>query len=88
MKCPRCDADNDKVIDTRTVEGNSVIRRRRECLACNYRFSTVERYEGVQLTVIKKDGTRQAFSREKIMSGLNSACSKRPVSNEDLIEFS
>ncbi|MCQ2466451.1 MAG: transcriptional regulator NrdR [Clostridia bacterium] len=85
MRCPRCNADNDKVIDTRTVENNAVIRRRRECLECGNRFTTVERFEGIQLSVIKKDGTRQAFSREKILSGLVSACSKRPVSNEDLI---
>lgn len=87
MRCPRCGADNDKVIDTRTVENNAVIRRRRECLECSNRFTTVERYEGIQASVIKKDGTRQAFSREKIMSGLIAACSKRPVSNEDLINL-
>lgn len=87
MRCPRCGADNDKVIDTRTVDNNAVIRRRRECLNCANRFTTVERYEGIQLSVIKKDGTRQAFSREKILSGLTSACSKRPVSNEDLINL-
>lgn len=87
MRCPRCGADNDKVIDTRTVENNAVIRRRRECLECANRFTTVERYEGIQASVIKKDGTRQAFSREKIMSGLIAACSKRPVSNEDLINL-
>lgn len=87
MRCPRCGADNDKVIDTRTVENNAVIRRRRECLGCGNRFTTVERFEGIQLSVIKKDGTRQAFSREKILKGLNIACSKRPVSNEDLINL-
>lgn len=87
MRCPRCGADNDKVIDTRTVENNAVIRRRRECLECGNRFTTVERFEGIQLSVIKKDGTRQAFSREKILKGLNIACSKRPVSNEDLINL-
>lgn len=87
MRCPRCSADNDKVIDTRTVENNAVIRRRRECLECGNRFTTVERFEGIQLSVIKKDGTRQPFSREKILSGLDAACSKRPVSNDDLINL-
>ena len=70
MRCPKCGGPEDKVIDTRTVENNSVIRRRRECLGCGHRFTTVERLEGIQLMVIKKDGTRQPFSREKIMNGL------------------
>ncbi len=87
MKCPNCGAIDDKVIDTRTIEDNSVIRRRRECLDCGHRFTTIERMEGIQMMVVKKDGTRQPFSREKIMSGLLSACSKRPVSNEDLINL-
>lgn len=87
MRCPKCGDPEDKVIDTRTVENNSVIRRRRECLGCGHRFTTVERLEGIQLMVIKKDGTRQPFSREKIMNGLVSACSKRPVSSSDLIDL-
>ncbi len=87
MRCPKCGGPEDKVIDTRTVENNSVIRRRRECLGCGHRFTTVERLEGIQLMVIKKDGTRQPFSREKIMNGLVSACSKRPVSSSDLIDL-
>ena len=87
MRCPRCGEFEDKVVDTRTVDSNTVIRRRRECLGCGHRFTTVERLEGIQLMVIKKDGTRQPFSREKIMNGLVSACSKRPVSNEDLIRL-
>lgn len=87
MRCPRCGEPEDKVIDTRTVENNSVIRRRRECLGCGHRFTTVERLEGIQLMVIKKDGSRQPFSREKIMNGLVSACSKRPVSSADLIDL-
>lgn len=87
MRCPKCGDPEDKVIDTRTVENNTVIRRRRECLGCGHRFTTVERLEGIQLMVIKKDGTRQPFSREKIMNGLVSACSKRPVSSSDLIDL-
>ena len=87
MRCPKCGDPEDKVIDTRTVENNSVIRRRRECLGCGHRFTTVERLEGIQLMVIKKDVTRQPFSREKIMNGLVSACSKRPVSSSDLIDL-
>lgn len=85
MRCPRCGNTEDKVVDTRPFDDSNVIRRRRECLSCQYRFATVERLEGIQMMVIKKDGSRQEFSREKIMSGLLSACSKRPISNETLI---
>ena len=81
MKCPKCGETDDKVIDTRPNEEGRSIRRRRECVACGYRYSTIERVEGLSLKVIKKDGTRQDFSREKLLEGLNSACSKRPVSN-------
>ena len=87
MKCPKCGESDDKVIDTRPNEEGRSIRRRRECVACGYRYSTIERVEGLSLKVIKKDGTRQDFSREKLLEGLNSACSKRPVSNENLIKI-
>lgn len=87
MRCPNCGQTDDKVIDTRPSEENRVIRRRRECNSCGLRFSTIERIEGLQLKVIKKDGTRQEFSREKLMSGLSSACSKRPISNDQLTEI-
>ena len=84
MKCPRCGADNDKVIDTRPSDEGRAIRRRRVCIECEYRYSTTERAEVLGMKVIKKDGTRQDFSREKLMAGLASACSKRPVSNANL----
>ncbi len=84
MKCPKCGADNDKVIDTRPSDEGRAIRRRRVCIECEYRYSTTERAEVLGMKVIKKDGTRQDFSREKLMAGLASACSKRPVSNANL----
>ena len=87
MRCPKCGQNDDKVIDTRPSEENRVIRRRRECNSCGCRFSTIERIEGLQLKVVKKDGTRQEFSREKLMSGLSAACSKRPISNDQLTEI-
>ena len=84
MKCPKCGADNDKVIDTRPSDEGRAIRRRRVCIECEYRYSTTERAEVLGMKVIKKDGTRQDFSREKLMAGLASACSKRPVSSEQM----
>jgi transcriptional repressor NrdR len=87
MRCPFCDAEKDslKVIDSRTCEGGRAIRRRRHCLACNKRFTTYERIEeNIRLTVIKKDGSRVPFDRTKILSGLERACYKRPVQEEDL----
>ena len=87
MRCPFCDAEKEslKVIDSRTCEGGRAIRRRRQCLACNKRFTTYERIEeNIRLTVIKKDGSRVPFDRTKITSGLERACYKRPVQEEDL----
>ena len=80
MRCPFCqDADN-KVIDSRESHEGLVIRRRRECLACKRRFTTYERVEELYPLIVKKDGRREAFDREKIVSGLQKACEKRPVS--------
>jgi len=80
MKCPACEYKETKVIDSRiSGEGNS-IRRRRECLKCEKRFTTYEYIERVPLMVVKKDGRRQAFDRTKIISGLVKACEKRPIS--------
>lgn len=80
MKCPSCDYKETKVIDSRmSADGNS-IRRRRECLKCEKRFTTYEYVERVPLMVVKKDGRRQAFDRTKIITGLVKACEKRPVS--------
>jgi len=86
--CPYCQIDNDKVIDSRSSEAGRVIRRRRECLGCTRRFTTYERVEQTaRLTVVKRDGTRQPFSRENIMSGVQAACGKRKVSEERLVKM-
>lgn len=84
MQCPFCKRDNDKVVDSRTSGDGSVIRRRRECLECARRFTTYERLEEAPLRVIKKDGSRVSFDREKILSGIHRACEKRPVSEEKI----
>lgn len=85
MKCPFCGYNEDRVMDSRPTEENSAIRRRRECLKCMKRFTTYEKVESVPLMVIKKDKTRQAFDRAKILNGLLRACEKRPVS-VDMLE--
>jgi len=82
MICPHCKADNDKVIETR-ASGDS-IRRRRECIECATRFTTYEYVEKVSVTVVKRDGRREPFGREKLISGIRKACAKRPVSNENI----
>jgi len=82
MICPHCKADNDKVIETR-ASGDS-IRRRRECLECSNRFTTYEYVEMVSITVVKRDGRREPFGREKLISGIRKACAKRPISNEKI----
>jgi len=79
MKCPRCENTSTRVIDSRDLEGGSTIRRRRECEACEYRFTTYERPEGARLVVVKRDGSRQDFDREKLRTGLLKALQKRPV---------
>lgn len=84
MKCPYCGFIEDKVIDSRPTDENSAIRRRRECSKCLKRFTTYEKVESLPLIVIKKDRTREAFDREKLMNGLLRACEKRPVSINDL----
>lgn len=84
MRCPYCGNVEDKVVDSRlSAEGNS-IRRRRECLKCERRFTTYEHIEEVPLMVVKKDGRRQPFERKKILAGLMKACEKRPISMEKL----
>jgi transcriptional repressor NrdR len=82
MKCPFCGHLEDKVIDSRAAGTGEVIRRRRECEACARRFTTYERVEDVLPTVVKKDGRREPFDRQKLVRGLRIACSKRPVSIE------
>lgn len=86
MRCPFCAANNDRVIDSRTSGDAFVIRRRRECLQCMKRFTTYEKVEEPTLHVIKKDGSRVPFDRNKILNGLLKACEKRPISLERLEE--
>lgn len=84
MKCPYCDHAGTKVLDSRPANDNKSIRRRRECERCSRRFTTFEMVEETPLMVIKKDGSREEFSRDKILRGLMRACEKRPVSVEQL----
>jgi transcriptional repressor NrdR len=84
MKCPFCEVDRDKVTDSRASEDGSAIRRRRHCLNCDRRFTTYERYERTTLQVVKKNQVREPFEREKIRSGLERACWKRPISAEQI----
>ncbi len=84
MRCPFCGHDEDRVIDSRPSEEGAAIRRRRECIACGNRFTTYEKIETLPLLVVKKDGTRQAFDRAKLYSGIMKACEKRPVSTEQI----
>jgi len=80
MRCPYCSSKNDSVIDSRASKNGSSVRRRRECLKCKRRFTTYEYVERTPLMVIKKDGRREAFDRQKLLNGLVKACEKRPVS--------
>jgi transcriptional repressor NrdR len=84
MRCPFCGEREDKVIDSRVSREGDVIRRRRECVACERRFTTYERVEEVLPQVVKKDGRREPFDRLKIMSGLKRACEKRPIATDAL----
>ena len=79
MKCPFCGHEEDKVVDSRSVQDGRAVRRRRECLGCNERFTTYEYIENVTMTVIKSDLRREPFDRQKIVSGIKLACNKRPV---------
>lgn len=84
MLCPNCHENASRVIDSRPTDEGRTIRRRRECENCGYRFTTFERVEQTPLLVIKNDGTREAFNREKILNGVAAACQKRPVTSEQL----
>jgi transcriptional repressor NrdR len=89
MRCPKCGCQDDKVIDSRASREGATIRRRRECIACGFRFTTYEEVERAGLMVLKRDGRREEFSKEKLMSGLKKACQKRPISPktiEDVVE--
>lgn len=84
MKCPYCGYQESKVVDSRHSEDGVSIRRRRECLACGKRFTTYETVESLPIVVVKKDGSRQSFDRNKILNGMVRACEKRPVSMASL----
>ncbi len=87
MKCPFCGEIDNKVIDSRLSKDGNVIRRRRECLICTRRFTTYEHIEEIPIMIIKKDGRRETFSREKIRSGIHKACEKRNISVNLIEEF-
>lgn len=84
MKCPFCGNIEDKVIDSRTSKDGDVIRRRRECLACEKRFTSYERVDEILPMVVKKDGRRESYERHKILTGLQKACEKRPIAYDTL----
>jgi transcriptional repressor NrdR len=87
MKCPFCESQEDKVIDSRVSKEGNAIRRRRECLKCGKRFTSYERVEELAPMVIKKDGRREAFNADKIRSGLLIACKKRPIETDKIDEI-
>ncbi len=86
MKCPFCGSDDTKVIDSRPADDNTSIRRRRQCEACDKRFTTYEKLETMPLMVVKKDNTREAYDRAKIESGIFRSCHKRPISAEQIMK--
>ena len=89
MRCPKCGCQDDKVIDSRASREGATIRRRRQCARCAHRFTTYEEIEREGLMVLKRDGRREEFSREKLLSGVRKACQKRPISPkamEDLVD--
>ena len=84
MKCPFCDQPDTKVIDSRPTDDGRAIRRRRECEKCGKRFTTYEKIEEILFMVVKRDGTRESFDRNKILTGIVRACEKRPVSRDQM----
>jgi transcriptional repressor NrdR len=84
MKCPFCENEETKVVDTRPTDEGHTIRRRRECINCGKRFTTYEKIENIQLIVVKKDKTREVFDRAKMLNGIIRACEKRPVSLKEI----
>ena len=87
MKCPFCENIEDKVLESREIDDGKAVRRRRECTSCRGRFTSYERVEEKPVLVIKRDGRREQFSREKILNGIFRACEKRPVSGETIEEM-
>jgi len=84
MRCPNCKNPDSKVTDSRTVSDGNVVRRRRECSKCNFRFTTYERVERVLPMIVKKDGRRESFDRTKVLAGMKKACQKRQIPMEEL----
>lgn len=87
MKCPYCSNLESKVVDSRPADEGASIRRRRECLACGKRFTTYETMESLPLVVVKKDGSRQSFDKDKVLRGMIRACEKRPVTMDRLVKI-
>jgi transcriptional repressor NrdR len=81
MRCPRCGVDDDKVVDSRAADDASAIRRRRQCLACGFRFTTYERFEEAPIVVVKRSGGREPFDRSKIVDGVRQAAKYRPITD-------
>jgi transcriptional repressor NrdR len=84
MRCPWCKAEDDRVVDSRPAEGGLAVRRRRECHACGRRYTTFERVEEPALTIVKRDGSKDPFDREKVAAGIRKAVKNRPVSEEQI----
>lgn len=87
MRCPYCGEDEDRVVDSRSMNDGLAIRRRRECLECQKRFTTYERAEEIDLCIIKRDQRREQYDRKKVTDGIRKACQKRPVSEEKIQEI-
>ncbi|EEH98214.1 transcriptional regulator NrdR [Clostridium tertium] len=87
MRCPFCSFEESKVVDSRSTDDNTTIRRRRECLNCNKRYTTYEKVEDIPILVVKRDLTRENFNKEKIINGLIIACQKRPISRKQIEEL-
>ena len=87
MRCPKCTSQDDKVIDSRASREGATIRRRRQCLGCGHRFTTYEEVERARLMVLKRDGRREEFSREKVLASVQKACEKRPVTQEQIVNL-
>ena len=87
LKCPFCFFDESKVVDSRSTDDNTTIRRRRECTSCGRRYTTYEKVEDIPILVVKRDLTRENFNREKIVNGLIIACQKRPISRKQIEEL-
>jgi len=87
VRCPGCGHEDDRVIDSRSVREGQAVRRRRECLECRHRFTTYEFVEQAAVLVIKKDGRREPYARDRVLAGLIKACEKRPISRQQLEEL-